>query len=207
MLAQVSWEAMGENQDTKLVPLANVENIYGIIAMSFKKKPCSTYHVILVWQLMFEMHAKEQSCWSWKYTYVYSKVINHVYNHPMWFSVFGPCQLYHFGVVFGETFFFQVLEAQRNSNLFWRLYLLGEVAICVGRLKTRSTVLEIIYLQGHLDAVVFLVFDFQNKTPGLYSWQTNPPVVAKNHPSMQTHHGFNQEDISKCLHVDEQWGM
>ena len=46
---------MGENQDAKLVTLANIENIYGIIAMSFKKKPCSTYHVLRVWQLMFEI--------------------------------------------------------------------------------------------------------------------------------------------------------
>ena len=84
---------------------------------------------------MFEMHSKGRKLLVMEIHLCYSKVIKHVYNHPKWFSVFGPCQLYHFGVVFGETetpsfwrrkgnlqqFVLETLPAGRGSNMCWEL--------------------------------------------------------------------------------------
>jgi len=102
---------MGENQDAKLVPLANVENIYGIIAMSFKKKPCSTYHVILVWQLMFEMHAKEQSCCSiWSMS---TLSFRSGFRRDLFFPSFGGAK--------EQQFVLETLPAGRGSNMCWEI--------------------------------------------------------------------------------------
>ncbi len=125
-------------------------------------------------------------------------------------AVFGPSTLAF--LRFSENLKLQALGAQREpaarlqvptvthlsfwfrqewgvaiyGKSFWKLYLLGEVAIC-WELENKINISRDPFAKASWwHCFLSLISDFQKTKTGLYSWWTNPPFVAKNHTKMQT---------------------